>query len=368
MAAPRNLVALDSDAIKKLPGLKSVTKLEAPFVKTQVKAVEFKTAHSAWLRSIPAPAVEQAPAKPLKALAITAADVDKLRVVSESTAGTAELLAQGMGPDETLSLLYSSILAFEYTKLQAERKQRSADARTRSTVDAEWKRVLEGVAAGYAAAGLKSLKEADLDKMAAELSRKKANFNAVATIANSAEDAAEGTETKALGSFLTHVAVVPDPAMLVTAAPADLCRKPIEGTYTKHFSYSFALKVRLYVPCPKWTNPFRWCWKTFTIAGVSFSLNLNVGYRVTCCGAAAWGQAAAQACGTVLGVTVCASCTAKIVGVAGVGRTGSGSSCSYGLGLNAELKCTLAGATVLYLSVPFGWTITGPCPPPALPC
>lgn len=368
MPVPRNLVALKPDAIKTIPGLKTVTKLDTKFAKTPMKAAEFKAANTKWIRSIQIPKVEQPKPGAIKAVAITAADVGKLAAVSKSTAATAEILAQGLGPDQTLGLLYSSIVAYEYTKLQAERKKRAAVVRTRTKTDAEWKKVVEGVTAGYAAAGLKGLKEADLDKMAAELGRNKANFNAVATIANSATDAIEAVEPKVLGSFLTHVAVLPDVAAQVLVAPSTLCTTPIQGSFTKHFGRSFALKVKLYVPCPSWTNPFRWCWKTFTIASVSFSLDLSVGYRITCCGATAWGQAAAQACGSVVGIKVCANCTAKIVGVAGVGRTGSGSSCSYGLGLTAELKCTLGGVTVLYLSVPFGWTITGPCPPASLPC
>jgi hypothetical protein len=368
MPVPRNLVALDTAAIKTIPGLKTVSKLETSFVKSPMKAAAFKAANTNWIRSIQAPKVAQPKPGAIKAVAITAADVTKLAAVSKSTSATAEILAQGLGPDQTLGLLYSSIVAYEYTKLKAERKKRSTVARTKAKTDAEWGKVVEAVAAGYSAAGLKGLKEADLDKMATELGRNKANFNAVATIANSVEDSLEAVEPKVLGGFLTHVAVIPDLVAEVTTAPSSLCTTPIQGNFTKHFSRSFALKVRLYVPCPSWTNPFRWCWKTFTIASVSFSLDLSVGYRVTCCGATAWGQAAAQACGSIVGVSVCATCTAKIVGVAGVGRTGSGSSCSYGLGINAELKCTLAGATVLYLSVPFGWTITGPCPPASLPC
>ena len=117
-----------------------------------------------------------------------------------------------------------------------------------------------------------------------------------------------------------------------------------------------------------WTNPFRTCRKTFTLAGVSFSVDLTVGYKVTCCGATAFGQAAVQACASIVGISVCAKCTASVAGVAGLVKTSSGSSCSYGLGVNASLKCEFAGVTLLSLSAPFGWTITGPCPPAGFPC
>lgn len=103
--------------------------------------------------------------------------------------------------------------------------------------------------------------------------------------------------------------------------------------------------------------------KSFTLAGVSFSLDLEVGYRVTCCGAIVWGQASVQACGTIIGITVCAQCTAKITGVAGFGRSGSGNNCTYGIGVNAQLKCTFAGITVFQVQVPFGYNVSGPCPP-----
>jgi hypothetical protein len=289
---------------------------------------------------------------------------------------------QELDPDQMLGVLHSSLTVLEYTRMRSEYKTRLAEATDKKKVEAQWQQVVEAAKAAHASAGLKGLTEADLDQMAAELNRKKPNFNAVTTIANSAEGAGPAGRSdligntltpakgqKAVGSFVTQTGVLPDLVATVTSVPANLCSQPlVQGSFTKHFSHSFSLQVTLTVWCPTWTNPFRTCKKTFTIAGVSFSVDLSVGYRITCCGAIAWGQAAVQACATVIGISVCASCTASITAVAGVGRTGSGSSCSYGLGLNAELKCQLAGVTLLDVNAPFGWTISGPCPPAGFLC
>ena len=142
----------------------------------------------------------------------------------------------------------------------------------------------------------------------------------------------------AAGNFATVYDRFIDRDWIVIPTPADLCDRPIEGKYTKHFSRSFNLSVTIGYWCPTWTNPFRWCTKTVTIAGVTVSLGLEVGYRITCCGAIAWGQAYAQACVSVLGQSVCAGCSARVIGLAGISRTGSGSSCSYGLGVSAEAQ------------------------------
>ena len=203
------------------------------------------------------------------------------------------------------------------------------------------------------------------------MTKSKANFNAVVEIANSARDKVAipgGIQGTAAGNFVTVYDRFIDLDWIVIPTPADLCDRPIEGKYTKHFSRSFSLSISIPYWCPTWTNPFRWCSTTVTIAGVTVSLGLEVGYRITCCGAIAWGQAYAQTCVSILGQSICAGCSARVIGLAGISRTGSGSSCTYGLGVTAELKCTIGGVTVFQASVPFGWTITGPCPPAVLPC
>jgi hypothetical protein len=281
------------------------------------------------------------------------------------------MIAQKLAPDQALASTYSALVALEYTKLKAERKARLAKARDPKRVEAQWQRIVDAARQAFADGGLPGLGEADLDAFSKELTRNKASFNTVLDIANSARDVVEtpaGAPRTAVGNFVTVYDSFADLVPVVIPTPADLCDRAVEGKYTKHFSRSFSLSIRLTYWCPTWTNPFRTCTKTITLAGVSFSLGLEVGYRITCCGATAWGQAFAQACATIVGFTVCAGCTAKVVGLAGISRSGSGSSCTYGLGVTAELKCTFGGVTVFSASVPYGWTITGPCPPPVLPC
>ena len=98
------------------------------------------------------------------------------------------MVAQKLGPDELLGTLYSSLIALQYTKMQAERRKRLRNAKNRDAVEAQWDKVVEGAQKAFAAAGQKGMTEGRLDQMAKELTRSKANFNAVVDIANSAEE------------------------------------------------------------------------------------------------------------------------------------------------------------------------------------
>jgi hypothetical protein len=335
---------------------------------------QLRNALKNWQRQqppLPVPAVKE---RKIKAVRFSASDIGKLRMITESPTPTAEaIVGQKMGSDQILGTLYSALTALEFTRMESEFKTRLASARTpaaRAQVQSEWAEVVKAMQQAYAAAGLRGLKEADLRGVSQELRRNKANFNSIVNIANSgvAADTAPRQPLDGVrvvtGGWVPQTGVAIDPNDIAIIPVPGLCDKPfVEGVYTKHFSRSFSLTVRLYVPCPTWTNPFRWCYKNFTIASASFSFDLNVGYRVNCCGAVAWGQASAQACGSILGFEVCAGCTAKITGIAGIGQSGSGNSCTYGIGVNAELKCTFAGITVFYWQVPFGFNVNGPCPP-----
>ena len=311
----------------------------------------------------------------IDAVKLRSADVTKLRAINESTSPTAEaIVGQKASPDEVIGTLFSSLSTLEFSKMESEFKTRSAAATTpaaKAKVNEEWSNVLKGGEQAFAAAGLGGLKEADLRKFSQELVLNKANFNTVVKISNSgvvsgivAPVLKAGTVLKA--GFLVETGVLKD-AGIVTTAISNLCSVPFaQGSFTRHFAKSFALTVSIPYWCPSWTNPFRVCHKNVTLAGVSFSVDVNVGYRVTCCGAVAWGQAGAQACGTLVGITFCAGCTATITGVAGIGRSGTGSNCTYGIGINAQLKCTFGGITILNLQAPFGFNVSGPCPPAGL--
>lgn len=370
MAQPHDLVPVSPEELTSIAGFATVRKYSADFPKRSTTPAQLRARQRRFLTSVAPPTVRQPRPKRVPATRLTVAQLNKLRAVHQSNAATAEMVAQKLEPDQTLGIVYSAMVALEYTKMQAERRARLRRARNRDAVEAQWAKVVEGAQKAFAAGGVTNLTEAGLDRMAKELSRSRANFNAVVDIANSATDTvASGGPRLGYGNYVTIAETLADLfEPVVTPTPPDLCERPVQGKYTKHISASFSLSVRITYWCPTWTNPFRTCTKTLTIAGVTFSAGLEIGYRITCCGAFAWGAAYAQACATIVGLTVCASCSAKVVGVAGVGKSGSGSSCSYGLGVTAELKCTVGGVTVFQAYVPYGWTVTGPCPPASLPC
>jgi hypothetical protein len=372
MPSRRELAEVSPEKLRKLAGFTRVERHSALFPKQSTSAGQSRTLQRRTLTSMAAVQPGSQPAmKSIRAPRPAARDFGRLRAVHNSESAGAEMVAQKLTPDDALGTLYSALVTYEYVQMKAERKRRLATAKDRRRVDTRWQGIVQAASQAFADGGIRGVTEADLDRFATELTRSRANFNAIVEIANSAREVvpvAGAGATTAAGNFVTIYDRFADLGPIVIPTPENLCDRPIEGRYTKHFSRSFSLSVRITYWCPTWTNPFRTCTKTVTLAGVSFSIGLEVGYRITCCGAIAWGQAYAQACATIVGATVCASCSARVVGVAGIARSGSGSSCSYGLGVTAELKCMVGSITVFYASVPFGWTITGPCPPPVLPC
>ncbi len=372
MPSRRELAEVSPVKLRKLPGFSRVERHSALFPKQSTSAGQARTLQRRTLTNMAAVQPGSQPAsKSIRATRPATRDFGRLRAVHNSASASAELVAQKLTPDDALGTLYSALVTYEYVQLKAERKRRLALAKDRRRVDARWRQIVQAASQAFADGGIRGVTEADLDRFGTELTRSRANFNAVVEIANSARDlvsVAGGGASTAAGNFVTIYDRFEDLAPVVIPTPDDLCDRPIEGKYTKHFSRSFSLSVRITYWCPTWTNWTRTCTKTVTLAGVSFSIGLEVGYRITCCGAIAWGQAYTQACGTIVGITLCASCSAKVIGVAGISRSGSGSSCTYGLGVTAELRCMVGGVTVFYASVPYGWTITGPCPPPVLPC
>lgn len=350
-----------------------IRRFSAKYPKESVTRPELRKSSRSWQSQQTPPKLPPIKARTIKAVRFTTSDLGKLRAISESPTPTAEaIVRQKMNTDQILGTLYSALTALEFTKMESEYKRRMASATAsaaRTRVQSEWAQVVKAVQQVYASAGLKRLKETDLRDLSQELRKNKANFNALATIANSAVPADASTrqpldgKTVVTGGWVPQTAVFPDLGETVSTIPG-LCDKPfVEGVFTKTFSRSFDWTVHVdRWWCPKWTDPFRLCPKDITLAGASFSMSLEVGYRVTCCGATAWGQGNAEACGTVLGFSACADCTAKITGVTGIGRSATGSNCTYGIGLIAEAKCTFLGETIFEAKVPFGYTVNGPCP------
>ncbi len=362
----------DNELVESLGKLKSFS---GNLPKKVVTPKELTTKFKSWQSSFETPA-EPVKLSKIAAVSLRAKDVEGLRAIKESATPTAEaIVGQKMDPDKVIGALFSSLSTLEYTKMESEFKTRMKAASTpaaKAKVQSEWNNVVSAGIQAFGAGGLKGLKEANLNKFSEELSKSKANFNAIVNIANTGvtvpglSGAALSAQTVLKAGFLTQTGVLADLAVVTTVIP-NLCSRPFaEGNFTKHFHKGFSLVVRIPYWCPTWTNPFRTCHKNVTLAGLSLDLNVQVGYRVTCCGATAFGQASAQACATIVGISFCAGCTAKITGVAGIGRTGSGSNCVYGIGINAQLKCTFGGITVLNVQAPFGFNVSGPCPPAGL--
>ncbi len=381
MPKKASLLKLPEDKVSKMKGMGKVKKRTTKFPKKAKKAVKLKSDLKKWQQSVKAPKAPRVHEKKIKAIRLKSKHVTQLRRINENPVATAEIVAQKMSPDDVLGVMYSSLSTYEYYKMQAEYKKRLRKARgrkAREKLRQQWEEIVKSGQKSFTAAGLKRVTEKDLNGFSRELKRSKNNFNTIANIANTAvsdgvtkKAAAAATTTIAspTGAFIPAVGAVVDPAMTVMTAATDICDHPLEGSFTKDISQTFEMKTRLYVWCPTWYAPWRWCWRTFVLAGVSYSVGLDVGYRVSCCGASAWGRAYAEACGTLIGIRICAGCTASVYAVAGVGRTQTtGGDCSYGLGMTAQLNCQLAGIPVFAFAYSFGYTITGPCPPPEIPC
>jgi hypothetical protein len=358
---------LPPDQLRTIRGLAAAKEHKTTFPKRSIgTAADARAALKRWEESQPVPKPPVNPKVRIEAVRPTRAAFSKLRAVAESDTAPAEILEQKLDDKKLFGTLYSALTTHEYMKMQAEYKRRKRTGRAAAATEKQWAEIVAAGQAAYAAGGLK-VRPADMDRFVTELTASSANLNSIVRIADSG--VAEGQGAALRSAMALTASFVPVTDRIIDLSPivfpiTNICDKPLtQGSFTKHFSYSVSLSVKITYWCPTWTKPWRTCTKTVTLAGVSFSVGVNVGYKVTCCGATAWGLGYAQACATIVGIKVCASCSASIVGVAGVSRTPVASGCNYGLGINAILQCKLGSSTILYLSWPFGWTITGPCPP-----
>jgi len=358
-----------TDAELKRSGAPSAKKLKTRFPKGPTR-VTVTSALRNWQKKVDAPPAVTNPVVRVKAEPLTRGALTKFRTVLDAGLAPDAMAKQKIGTEELFGTLFSALTTHAFVQMEAEYRRRKAGARgDAAKVDQQWQKHVRNFSQGFASAGLKNVGETELREFARELNANKANRDAVIAIFNSGTDAVRASASSTtVAQFVPLQGVFIDPKSIVTPI-LDLCDDPIaEGSFTKHFSKSISLWVKIKYPCGISWSGIEWCTKKVTLAGVSFSIAVSVGYRVTCCGATVWGQAGAQVCATIVGIKVCAKCTATIIGVAGVAKTPVASGCQYGLGINAILKCTLAGATILNISYPFGWTISGPCPPPNFPC
>ena len=371
MANPIEFKPLNDAELTKALGKRKT--FSADYPKKKFSSSELRSKLKNWQKSVAPSSPPAVKLNDIHAVSLTAKKVQSLRAINESTTPVAEaIVGQKMNPDMLIGTLFSSLTSLEFTKMSSEYASRLKAASTpaaKEAVQAQWENVVKGAQQAFTAAGLKSLTEVDMQQFSRELTSNRANFNTIVNIANTGSAISGKSQQKLSSKTVLKAGFVPQTGVMldtsiITTSILNLCSKPlVSGSFSKHFYRAFNLVVSIPYWCPTWTNPLRICHKDVTLAGLSLDLNVQVGYSVSCCGAVAYGQASAQACATIIGFTVCAGCSAQITGVAGFGRTGNGSNCTYGLGINAELKCTFAGHTIFDFQAPFGFSINGPCPP-----
>lgn len=361
----------------------ALTTISFTWPKKSVKTGDVRKKFKAFADAAPTPvtAIQEVQFTPAR---LQRSHIIALREIHSSTNPLQEaVLTQTMTPEALIGILSSAVLTLGFIKMEAGyqaalRKAKTAEDK-RKLADG-WKDGVAGFSRAFATAGLPGVDEDQLVAFASELQADKESFDTFVTIANTAE-ATSGRAVarleRATAGFVSQVGKGQEERFGSMILPLNLCSQPFaQGVFTQHFGQSFSLQVHINLPCitgwhTVWGHPvwpiWGWCSNTYTIAGLSYNVDLQVGYRVTCCGGAAWGYASANVCATVLGNQFCAGCSATIIGAVGLTRipiaTGG---CTYGLGLVAELKCTFAGFTVLDVNYPFGYTLQGPCPPPGL--
>jgi hypothetical protein len=339
----------------------------------QTSKISARAAIRKWQKQQPAPRGIKIKSRPVKAVKLNRAALDQLRAIVESVErGAPATRARGSkdaNTQQVMGTLYSAFTTYEYMLMRGEYARRRALAVSpfaQLALQTQWRRIVGAAQTAFKVGGL-TVTESTLNGYVQQLTSNGAYLATVIKLRQTAVVAAPTGHLTAgsslLAAFVPTVATVADPVPAATSI-ATICATPLtQGSFTKHAGGSVALRVRVTYWCPTWSDWTRTCTKTVTLASASYAMDINVGYKVTCCGATAWGQASAQACASVLWRTWCAGCTGSIVGVAGVSRTPVGANCSYGLGITLRLQCVLGGLTLLDLSYNFGWVITGPCPP-----
>lgn len=290
--------------------------------------------------------------------------------------------------EQYVGLVYTAFVIVQYQEAkalyeEARRAARKLDRRKRSEAEEEIREGFE-VVVKEALSALEladcGASHRDLDRMSRDLSSDESAYQTILQM----RDSAQGTQIEAPTELYAEIIPVTSAELLGTKAILDLelfggdwCGfEPMEGVRTAHFNTDISWDVKIpYIcgvkTCGSW--PFKvpcgfdWCSTTVTLAAVSVALSFDVGYKIDCCGATAWGSGEVEVCGSILGLTECATCEAHIAGVLGMGKvTTSGGKCGYGVGLTAGVSCKVAGYTVFSGNLSYGWVIEGACPPPAV--
>ena len=364
MPSKIQLTSLTEQQQKEVTGLAKPQIVEAKWPTKPITAAEARDAFRRWQEKVPEPAPPENPPIKIEPVELTKATLSKLVTVLNSEEAQVEAVRQQFDATSLVSTVYSAFLAHRYMEAQG---RIDPAGRTAESQRAE---LVKSFQEAFAAVGLRNVKEAELTRYAKQIAAEPAILTTITKMANGARTVEVPPDGKALAGVAKFI---PATAKLINLPPflnniPNLCAGPlVQGVFTKHLGGSFSLKIGFNAPCvPK---VWKTCWYEVTIGSVSYSLDINVGYKVNCCGASVWGQGVAQACASVAGHSACATIQGSITGVAGVSKTpGSGASCNYGLGVVAQIKGTLAGHTLFSSSATFGYTSNGQCPPKGLNC
>ncbi|MHA2208420.1 MAG: hypothetical protein ACXABV_04565 [Candidatus Thorarchaeota archaeon] len=302
----------------------------------------------------------------LKGRRFKSKDLSKLHAVHKSKTPLLSAMNQELTPEEFLDLSYSAFTVHQYQLMKDKYRSRLEAAKTKqeeAKIRREWRALVRGASKGFQRAGMRGVKEEDLDNLALEISRDKSIAKSIKKMAGSGvrERRSESNPDYAAGE-IPVVSEVAEPIESIVEAYLELCRNPIEDIYEWVYKFEFSWKISLKIWCPTWFDPFRFCWTTFTIAGISTTISLEVGYRISCTGASAWGLASARTCATLLGIAYCFECTAEVVGVLGFTEVSDTGGCVYGAGVNCEFRCYWLGLPVAFLTAGIGLVIKAPCP------
>lgn len=349
-------------------------KLKTAFVKKSLSSTKFEKSFTAWKKDIKQPKVKLQKID-IKPVNFTTKNLDKFVKVRTNKSATAALdkyYKQDL-PD-FVSMAHTSQMVLAYSNMKEEYAKRKKRARTRTEkirLKKQWNKIVDAAVIANKISYGKDISEKTLDRMALNLKKNKKALSEVKNLTKSIKTTSSDTLTLAttiVAELVPVTAASWAPIDTVIPVEESLCDSPISGTLTKHYSNSFSITVKYPYWCPTWSNPLKTCTGSVTLAGVSFSMGIEVFYEISCCGAIAGGSAYVNACGTIIGITRCAGCRANVVAVGGIGHTPVNNECRYGLGAKADISCKVGSYTVFYAAYSFGIVVDGPCPPDVLPC
>lgn len=343
---------------------------------------QFDKNMNAWSKSV------QASNKPAESkLTFRAVEFDRKmlskihKIIDSDGNAPREMLKTGTKTESLIGAVYTALVVYQFGLARGEYEKRLKRYGARRTP--REKEIYAGHVKQYQKwplefaralndAGLRGVDEKRLMKMWRTLRRHENGFEVIKRI-DASERAPKAAQRPPAGArraiFVTELKpadLIKTPVEIIKL-PDNWCPIDIRGTKTWHWGKSATAKTTVSYPCGVgWTNwhpTIKWCSKTITLFTVSIQLNLEIGYEIDCCGFEAWGCGEATACGGALGATACLKCKVCVVGVAGVATSQSGSNCTYGLGLTIKAECTFLGQQFFQASIPYGWNVSGPCPP-----